>query len=254
MTRKLKNALLLGTLLAAGSVGFVMSGTSAEARPNHTVRNSMHAESSTRSARRHANSRERHYDRHRVARRDRSQRNQVAAVQSQTATWSNDGGWSMSGPQQVAGSSEQVGNRQRVSMRNRKTAAATTVPVGTVSGTGLSAVVDEARRFIGASARQLGLPSSLWCADFMNYALKHAGMHGTDSRMASSFASYGQRVSGPQVGAIAVLSRGKRAGHVGVVSGVDAKGNPIIISGNHGNRVAEAAYSRSRVYAYVMPQ
>jgi uncharacterized protein (TIGR02594 family) len=87
----------------------------------------------------------------------------------------------------------------------------------------------------------------------MNYTLKQAGKSGTGSRMASSFASYGHKVSGPQVGAIAVLSRGKRSGHVGVVSGVDAKGNPIIISGNHGNRVAEAAYPRSRVYAYVMP-
>jgi uncharacterized protein (TIGR02594 family) len=71
--------------------------------------------------------------------------------------------------------------------------------------------------------------------------------------MASSFASYGRRISGPQVGAIAVLSRGKRGGHVGVVSGIDSNGNPIIISGNHNRRVAEATYSRSRVYAYVMP-
>jgi uncharacterized protein (TIGR02594 family) len=70
--------------------------------------------------------------------------------------------------------------------------------------------------------------------------------------MASSFARYGNRVSGPQVGAIAVMSR-RGGGHVGVVSGIDAKGNPIIISGNHGHRVAEATYSRGRVYAYVMP-
>jgi hypothetical protein len=37
------------------------------------------------------------------------------------------------------------------------------------------------------------------------------------------------------------------------VSGIDAKGNPIIISGNHGHRVAESTYSRGRIYAYVMP-
>jgi uncharacterized protein (TIGR02594 family) len=71
--------------------------------------------------------------------------------------------------------------------------------------------------------------------------------------MARSFANYGRRVSGPQVGAIAVMSRGGRGGHVGVVSGVDAKGNPIIVSGNHGRKVAEAVYPRGRVYAYVMP-
>ncbi|RYX89847.1 MAG: TIGR02594 family protein, partial [Bradyrhizobiaceae bacterium] len=28
---------------------------------------------------------------------------------------------------------------------------------------------------------------------------------------------------------------------------------PIIVSGNHGNRVAESTYSKGRVYAYVMP-
>jgi hypothetical protein len=38
-----------------------------------------------------------------------------------------------------------------------------------------------------------------------------------------------------------------------VVSGIDANGNPIIISGNHGRRVAESTYSRGRIFAYVMP-
>jgi uncharacterized protein (TIGR02594 family) len=55
---------------------------------------------------------------------------------------------------------------------------------------------------------------------------------------------------GPSVGAIAVLSR-KHGGHVGVVSGFDPNGNPIIVSGNHNRWVGEAAYPRSRVIAYV---
>lgn len=118
-------------------------------------------------------------------------------------------------------------------------------------GFGGSNVVAEARSFIGK-----GNPtgrSSLWCARFMNMVLQKTGHKGTGSDMASSFARYGQRISGPQIGAIAVMSRGRRGGHVGVVSGIDAKGNPIIISGNHGHRVAEATYSRGRIYAYVMP-
>jgi uncharacterized protein (TIGR02594 family) len=114
--------------------------------------------------------------------------------------------------------------------------------------------VDAARQFVGDTAHQLGLPSRLWCADFMNYALKRAGKRGTGSRMASSFASYGKRVSGPRVGSIAVMSRGRNGGHVGVVSGIDSRGNPIVISGNHGRKVAEASYSRGRIYAYVMPE
>ena len=34
---------------------------------------------------------------------------------------------------------------------------------------------------------------------------------------------------------------------------IDARGNPIMISGNNGNRVREAPISRGRIYAYVMP-
>ena len=95
--------------------------------------------------------------------------------------------------------------------------------------------------------------NSLWCADFMNLVLSQSGMKSSNSSMARSFANYGRRLSGPQVGAIAVLSRGKRGGHVGIVKGIDARGNPIIISGNHGRRVGEGTYPRNRVIAYVWP-
>ncbi|MGY3602584.1 MULTISPECIES: TIGR02594 family protein [unclassified Bradyrhizobium] len=115
---------------------------------------------------------------------------------------------------------------------------------------GSSNIVDEARRHLGGNPTSRG---SLWCARFMNMVLQHSGYRGTGSDMASSFAHYGQRVSGPQVGAIAVMSRGRRGGHVGIITGIDAKGNPIMISGNNGNRVREAPVSRSRIYAYVMP-
>lgn len=115
---------------------------------------------------------------------------------------------------------------------------------------GSSNVVAEARRYIGGNPTGRG---RLWCARFMNMVLQRSGHQGTGSDMARSFSSYGQRISGPQVGAIAVMSRGRRGGHVGVVSGIDPKGNPIIVSGNHGNRVAESVYSRGRIYAYVMP-
>ena len=112
-----------------------------------------------------------------------------------------------------------------------------------------SNVVAEARRYIGGNPTGRG---RLWCARFMNMVLQHSGLHGTGSDMARSFAGYGQRVSGPQVGAIAVMGR-RGGGHVGVVSGIDASGNPIVVSGNHGHRVAESVYPRSRIYAYVMP-
>ena len=112
-----------------------------------------------------------------------------------------------------------------------------------------SGVVAEARRWLGTNPTHR---RSLWCGAFMNFVLERTGHQGTGSDLARSFASVGNRVSGPQVGAIAVMAR-RGGGHVGVVSGVDGNGNPIIISGNHGHRVAEAVYPRGRIYAYVMP-
>ena len=116
-------------------------------------------------------------------------------------------------------------------------------------GFGSSSLVSEARRYLGGNPTSR---RSLWCARFMNMVLEHTGHRGTGSDMANSFARYGQRISGPQVGAIAVMGR-RGGGHVGIITGIDASGNPIMISGNNGNRVREAPISRGRIYTYVMP-
>src|SRR6266436_3898630 len=98
---------------------------------------------------------------------------------------------------------------------------------------GSSSLVMEARRYLGGNPTGRG---SLWCARFTNMVLEHTGHRGTGSDMARSFAHYGQHISGPQVGAIAVMGR-RGGGHVGIITGIDAAGNPIMISGNNGNRV-----------------
>jgi uncharacterized protein (TIGR02594 family) len=113
-----------------------------------------------------------------------------------------------------------------------------------------SPIVTEARRWIGTNPTGR---DRLWCARFMNFVLHRAGYRGTGSDMASSFASYGHRVWGPRVGAIAVMTRSNNGGHVGVVSGIDRNGDPIIISGNQNRRVGVAVYPRERIYAYVLP-
>jgi len=115
---------------------------------------------------------------------------------------------------------------------------------------GWPALVTEARKYIGTNPTAR---SRLWCATFLNFVLAKTGYTGTGSDAAKSFASYGRRISEPKVGAIAVLARGKHGGHVGIVTGIDPAGNPIIISGNHGHSVGEGTYPRSRVLAYVMP-
>lgn len=119
---------------------------------------------------------------------------------------------------------------------------------------GAAMVLLEALRWRGRTARQLGLPTKLWCADFMNFVLRSAGGKGTRSRAARSFLQYGKKLDGPRVGAIAILYRsGPNNGHVGVVRGTDGQGNPILVSGNHGPTVKQSVYSKNRVLAYVMP-
>jgi uncharacterized protein (TIGR02594 family) len=134
----------------------------------------------------------------------------------------------------------------RGAKRRAVSARAHAQPVSPTTGGG--DLVSEARRYLG------GNPTgrrSLWCGAFMDMVLKHTGHRG-GGNLARAYARYGTRISGPQVGAIAVMARGG-GGHVGVVSGIDASGNPIVISGNHNNTVAESVYPRGRIIAYVMP-
>jgi uncharacterized protein (TIGR02594 family) len=109
-----------------------------------------------------------------------------------------------------------------------------------------SGVVDRARQFIGESAHQVGVRSTLWCSAFLR---KVTGAQGVDDT-ALSWERH-QHIA-PQVGAIVTMGR-RGGGHVGVVSGFTAKGDPIVISGNHGGRVREAVYSRHRIRAWVSP-
>lgn len=113
-----------------------------------------------------------------------------------------------------------------------------------------STLVNEARRWIGTNPTGW---SNVWCARFMNFVLKRTGYEGTGSDAASSFAHYGRRIWWPQEGAIAVMTRGKNGGHVGVVTGVADDGKIIVISGNHNKKVGVGHYPRERIYAYVVP-
>jgi uncharacterized protein (TIGR02594 family) len=128
-------------------------------------------------------------------------------------------------------------------------AARATAYAGHGATFGSTALVSEARQWLGTNPTNR---RTLWCGAFMNFVLERSGYRRGPSDLARSFAAYGTRVSVPQVGAIAVMARGG-GGHVGVVSGFDESGDPIIISGNNGNTVREAAYPRRRIYAYVMP-
>jgi len=118
-----------------------------------------------------------------------------------------------------------------------------------------NSLVTTARSYVGTNPTGR---RSLWCGAFMDYVLKQTG-HKGGGNLASAYARYGTRIAGPQVGALAIMGR-RGGGHVGVVSGIDPNGNPVIISGNTWSResggrhtVLEHAYPKGRVYAYVLP-
>ncbi|HZR76832.1 TIGR02594 family protein [Bradyrhizobium sp.] len=200
--------------IALCSTAFAASVTPAAARSHHATRRLAHAYETGHHARRH-------FAYHRIRHLARRSRWDHSIAYQRLHKVANS--YASVGPDEVSGHAAMSG--------------------------GSSDLVSEARRYLGGNPTGR---ASLWCARFMNLVLARTGHRGTGSDMAASFASYGHHVSGPQVGAIAVMGR-RGGGHVGIITGIDAHGNPIMISGNNGNRVKEAPISRGRIYAYVMP-
>lgn len=113
---------------------------------------------------------------------------------------------------------------------------------------GMSGLVARARAYMGTNPTGW---RAVWCGKFMEMIAPSAASRIKNPALARNWIA-----AGPQVpcttGTVAVLSRGRRGGHVGVVSGTDANGNLWIVSGNHNRVVGEGVYSRGRVIGCVM--
>ena len=215
---------------AVACLAFLLAGSSAAlARPSHHHHRSVH-----RSAHYHHH----HHVRHHFGRR--------VPVQQDAAANPYYAGPGMAQPYALIGDQASYSSR-RTHTRNRRAVPQSVMPVAS-AGFGGGSLVSDARRYLGTNPTGR---RSLWCGAFMDKVLRDTGHRG-GGNLAKGYLNYGTRVSGPQVGAIAVMGR-RGGGHVGVVSGVDANGNPIVISGNHNNTVAESVYPRGRILAYVMP-
>jgi uncharacterized protein (TIGR02594 family) len=115
---------------------------------------------------------------------------------------------------------------------------------------GGGSVLAEATRWIG-SGNMTG-KAGPWCADAVSFWLRRTGHRPLANRMVASVLSYGPRLAGPRVGALAVIrTRRGWAGHVGVVEGVEPNGSIRLVSGNWGHRVAQSIIARNSVMAYV---
>lgn len=140
---------------------------------------------------------------------------------------------------------------RRTAKKPRRVAARGTRVAAMAASASAPSWLHEAQKWIGARARDLGVRPTLWCAAGLNKWLRSAGLQGTNSDAARSFASYGKPTTA-QPGAIAVMKRGRNGGHVGIV--VSDLGSSVrIIAANQSNRVSYGVYSKRQIYAFRWP-
>lgn len=136
-------------------------------------------------------------------------------------------------------------------MHHRILAALAVVCVMSLPSQAKPNVLQIAERYLGTNPTKM---RRLWCANFIGMIERKAGRPGTGSNFARSYANYGKRVSSPQPGDIAVMSRGKRGGHVGYFVAWAKNGKAILISGNsRGGKVAKGQYATARIIAWRRP-
>lgn len=98
-----------------------------------------------------------------------------------------------------------------------------------------------------------------WCSCFVNWCLRQTGILGTNNALASSWANWGTKLSGPQSGAIAVFSwTGAKINHVAFVDEVDGEfkmlgGNQSGLQGGGANQVSSKRLPQGSVRHYRWP-
>jgi hypothetical protein len=111
-------------------------------------------------------------------------------------------------------------------------------PVWEASFVNHSGIVAAARRDIGKTGPQIGLPARNWCGLAIERWRRAAGLRLASSGLALDQARAGKRIARPVVGAL-LITRRKGGGHVEVISSVHADGTVTTISGNVSRRVVE---------------
>jgi uncharacterized protein (TIGR02594 family) len=111
-----------------------------------------------------------------------------------------------------------------------------------------SQLVRTALRYVGAKRDPSGFRGE-WCGDFMGYVARKGGYRvPVGYRLARSWVKAGPRLRGPTPGAAMVMSH-----HVGIV--LKAQGRSVLLlSGNHGRKVAIGWYPMSSAIAFVRPE
>jgi uncharacterized protein (TIGR02594 family) len=87
-----------------------------------------------------------------------------------------------------------------------------------------------------------------WCAAFVNWCIKKAGLKGTNNAGAASWARWGKKLDHPRLGCIVVLDH-----HVGFYAGDAGGGRFQLLGGNQSNSVNTSPRRKNAVLAYRWP-
>jgi len=96
-----------------------------------------------------------------------------------------------------------------------------------------------------------------WCSSFVNWCVTQADRKGTNRANARSWLSWGQPLTQPKKGAVAVFWRGKsndgRTGHVGFF--LEDNGSTVkLLGGNQGDRVSIKSQSMKKFLGFRYPK
>lgn len=91
-----------------------------------------------------------------------------------------------------------------------------------------------------------------WCAAFVGACLERAGVQSTRFEGAASYLTWGQKLSHPTLGCIAVIARPGGA-HVFFVVARDVAGQLIGLGGNQSDQVGYATFDRTQIMGYRWP-
>lgn len=91
-----------------------------------------------------------------------------------------------------------------------------------------------------------------WCAAFVGAMLEDATIKSSRFESAKSYLSWGTKLDKPAYGCVVVFSR-DGGGHVGFVTGQDARGRLLVLGGNQSDMVSIRSFVRDNVVGYRWP-
>ncbi len=93
-----------------------------------------------------------------------------------------------------------------------------------------------------------------WCSSFVNWCMECEGFEGTDRKNARSWLTWGEPVTSPYEGCVAVFARGTNPAHGHVGFFVRYSGpNVVVLGGNQSNQVRESEYPQRRLLGFRQP-